>query len=224
MAAYTELLPEHQHCELIPFIMDCFQHSKLLFIQSDLHADPTKLAPIQVAVLRGDESCVDDALLFVHLPHYPFPRLPSRIIECTPNKLVIKGKMHWSCRARAEDFEMTFLPNLDDDIPTCWWTVSLTVNGKMQEKYYVLHEHNSSPEHILSRFEYKDKRMTNSDLVLYQPNDPNRPNLLWIFEGWHPHSKLYVLLTYSDSKQYHLIDQCALVRGQGNDFKASSSK
>lgn len=213
MDGCTQLHPQHQHCELFPFIMDCFQHSRQLSIHKHIDEKNRGPASIQVTVLRGAETCTGDVLLFVHLAHYPFPRLPSRIVECSSNKLVIKCKMLLACRSQYVDFEMTFLPNTDDAIPQCWWTVSLAIKGSTLQ-LYVLRENCCLPEWTTMPLEYEEKTVKMHAPVLFQPNDSKCPNIMASFIRWHPSNNLLVLLEYHDSQRYHRIDQCFAIFAQ----------
>ena len=213
MTTYTSLhRHRHEHAPLFQFMMDHFQRSEqivLHYVNRPCTPVPWCLVPwIHISMMRCAEDCAD-ALLFVHVAQNPFPRLPSRIVECSPCKLVIKGKMIFTSREKPEPFKLTLRPNTNDD--GCWWTASLKLplSAHKSDNIQLLHESNYGPERVFRRIAYRDESIQKTTTLLYQPSDPKLGNDLGLFLEWHPVYHCLLFLSSSTAiQQYIHVNEC----------------
>ena len=201
MATYTSL--HHQHA-LFQFMMDHFQRSERIILHYvNRHCTPVPW--IQISMMRCAEDCAD-ALFFVHLTHNPFPRLPSRIVKYTSDKIVLKGKMIFNSRKKPEPFKLTLRPNTNDD--GCWWTASLKLPTTTYDNLQLLHEKCFGPEHVFRRIAYRDESIQKATTLLYQPFDLKFYNDIGTFIEWHPEYHYVLFQCSTNDQQYIHVNEC----------------
>ena len=203
MATYTSL--QHQHAPLFQFMMDHFQRSERIILHYvNRHCTPVPW--LQISMMRCAEDCAD-ALFFVHVTECPFPRVPSRIVKCTSDKLVIKGEMVFTSRKKPDLFKLTLRPNTIN--AGCWWTATLKLPLSGTWNLQLLHEECFGPEHVFRRIAYRDESIQATTNLWYQPFDSTLSNNIGNFIEWHP--KYHYLLFQSSIngvQHYAQVNEC----------------
>ena len=188
-------------------MMNHFQRSERIILHNaDRESDQQLL---YISMTRSAEDCTG-VLLDVHVAGIYFPRQPSRIIKCTPNKLVIKGMMiifgSW------ENFKLTFRLNKKvKKNPTIWWDASLDLSaGKNHPKFFMLHENNYEPDQIISPVTYRDERIQKGAFILLDSLHHTYCFEVVTFAGWHPQSKYFVSIRRASNRprEYAPIHTC----------------
>ena len=182
--------------------MDHFQRSEQIVLNKRRYKHST----LCISLHHLAEDCADTVIV-VSAGHSSLPRLPSRIVKCTPNKLVIKGKIAFGKR---KPFKLTLRLNKNVKKPEIWWTASLAVNEPGYRHYSLLHENNYEPAPVFSPVTYGDKRLQKGASILHQTSTII-PDASGTFLGWHPESKYYLLYQYSYCQQYLHINECFAV-------------
>ena len=204
MAAYT---PLHEHSELFDFILDRYLDTEELLIYRYFKGQSQTTPWLQISVTRATLDC-DDALLFVHKPVYPSPRLPTRVRECTPTKLVLKGSMIYHHPDRADKFLLTFRKN--DSKDSIWWTGLLEIDGYPSITLYVYRDHNSIREYVYLPFNYGDPSIKKGDPILYRPTNDDE-SILGSFAGWQSSVSNQLKLTVAQTVRHPSVKSCLAV-------------
>ena len=187
-------------------MMDHFQRSERIILHN---ADRDSAFRLHMSMTRSAEDCAD-VLIDVHITGLYSPRQPSRIVKCTPKKLVITGDMVFG---ELEPFKLTFRLNKKaKKNPTIWWNASLDLYAHTHFDLLIPHENNYEPDQIISPVTYRDERIQKGASILHQRSihDHTFPYDIGTFAGWHPKSRYYISYRRSPSepREYVHIREC----------------
>jgi len=197
MAALHRL---QQHNNLYEYMLDLWLSTHELVIHRCFDGD--YLRWLRLRTLKAHRNC-DKSKFFLYQKDFPSPKISSYVDSCTPDMLVLKGKMIYHHADRPDKFKLQFKSDTKSRLVK--YRGILSISGNEELDVVILRENHSSREDGLYLFDYGSTEISIGARIWW------KEHCMGTFEGWHSAKQKQLKLRSGSTVHHPPTGRCLAV-------------